>query len=89
MHDCHALHLSSSSRSALQRDIMGGIRRADPHSSDELSDELPAVAARRSIHGYAEQAALAVPCCIGNQKLLCMDRVLQRQPRKFQVHPHI
>ena len=68
---------------------MGGMGQVDPHSSDELGNELPAVAAWRSIHGYAEQAALAMPCCVGNEKLLCMNRVLQRQPRELQIHPHI
>ena len=68
---------------------MGGMGQVDPHSSDELGNELPAVAAWRGIHGYAEQAALAMPGCIGNEELLCMHRVLQRQAREFQIHPHI
>lgn len=59
------------------------------HRCDELCNELPAVATRRSIHGYAPEAALSMPCCAGNQKLLRMDRVLQWQPRKLQIDTSI
>ena len=96
LHHCHALHRSADTAPELcitfsseTGDTTGGMGQVDPHSSDELSNELPAVAAWRGIHSYAEQATLAVPCCIGNEKLLCMNRVLQRQPRELQIHPHV
>ena len=52
---------------------------------DKLCNKLPAVAARRSVHGYAPEAALSMPGCAGDQKLLRVNRVLQRQPGKLQV----
>ena len=56
---------------------------------DKLCNELSAVAARRSVDCNAPEAALPVPCCAGDQKLLRMNRVLQRQPRKLQVYASI
>ena len=52
---------------------------------DKLCDELSAVSAGRSIDSYAPEATLFMPCCAGNQKLLRMNGMLQRQPREFQV----
>ncbi len=59
------------------------------YSSDKLCNELSAVAARCSIHCNAPQAALSMPCCYGDQKLLCVHRVLQWQARELQVHASI
>ena len=46
------------------------------HRCDELCNELPAVAAGCSVHGDAPEAALPVPRCAGDQKLLRVHRVL-------------
>ena len=59
------------------------------HRCDELCNELPAVAAGCSVHGDAPEAALPMPRCAGDQKLLRVHRVLQRQPRKLQVDTSI
>lgn len=62
---------------------------AGAHSCHQLRYELPAVAAGCGVYRNASQAPLAMPRCIGDQKLLRMHRVLQRQPRKLHVDPGI